>query len=164
MRIPCFFQSGGRKLQPKMINFILLLFRKSINNITFPIFEGAVPDQWPGGVNNKLQIITFSFSQDFVGTWVLSCCHGWAGDKLYAPTYCGLRYLTSDQCDIWAHFQSEPRRANLKSSSEFYLFTPGQPESQDFAELFKISFELRFKQTSWQMPHIYHPRGQMGSL
>lgn len=32
----------------------------------------------------------------------------WAGDKLKAPQYFRLSYLTSDQRDIWAHFQSEP--------------------------------------------------------
>lgn len=59
-------------------------------------------------------MIPFSFPPDFVGTWVLSCCHRWAGDKLNAPTYCRLSYLTSDQGDVWAHFQPEPSKSQVQ--------------------------------------------------
>ena len=41
-----------------------------------------------------------------------------------------------------------------------YLFTPGQPQPQDFAKLFKVSSELRLKQSEWQVTDINHSRSQ----
>lgn len=129
--------------------------KKWTNNITFPFFKGEVSGHWPGGVNNNLQMITFlkilsehGFYHAVTGEQVISYMH-----QLTVGS--GIWPQTSVTSELTFSLSRE-RRANLKYSSEFYLFTPGQPESQDFAKLFKISFELRFKQTLWQMPHIYH--------
>lgn len=43
----------------------------------------------------------------------------WAGDKLNAPAYFRLSYLTSDHCYIWDHFQSEP---NFKLNPSSWWF------------------------------------------
>lgn len=54
---------------------------------------------------------------------------------------------------------SRDNEGPLRDRTGFYLFTPGQSQSQDFAELLKIIFELRFKETLRQVTHIYHSRG-----
>lgn len=41
-----------------------------------------------------------------------------------------------------------------------HLFTPGQPQPQDFTKLFKVSFELRLKQSERQVTDINHSRSQ----
>lgn len=41
-----------------------------------------------------------------------------------------------------------------------HLFTPGQPQPQDFTKLFKVSFKLRLKQSERQVTDINHSRSQ----
>lgn len=49
--------------------------KKLIDNITFSFFDGEVSDQWPGGVNKKLQMSEHGFYHAVTGEQVISYMH-----------------------------------------------------------------------------------------
>lgn len=74
-------------------------------------------------IHNNYEHLQFSPIMLLLAHGFYHSANKWAGNKLNAPQYFRLSYLISDNCDIWHHFQSEPKKERFDDCINQHLIS-----------------------------------------